>query len=165
MGRTARIGIALAMLLVSGHAAVATTAQGVAAFQRGKYPEALKFLVPQAEKGDPDTMFALGQMYATGRGVEKDQQKAVAYFHKAAELGNADAQQSYGSALMLGEGVEQDMIEALKWFIVSARKGNKAATVYGGNVAKFMTREMRLEARSKALKWQQDFDKRTGAAQ
>ncbi len=164
MGRISKIGIALAMLLLSGQAAVATTAQGVAAFQRGKYEEALKFLVPQAENGDSGAMFALGQMYATGRGVEKDLKKAADYFHKASELGNAEAQQSFGSALMLGEGVEQDMIEALKWFIVSARKGNKAANVYAGNVARFMTRDMRLEARSKALKWQQDFDKRTGTA-
>lgn len=73
------------MLLTSGRKAVATTAQGVAAFQRGKYEDALKFLVPEAEKGDADAMFPLGQMHATGRGVEKDLTKSAEHFRNAAE--------------------------------------------------------------------------------
>ena len=93
-------------------------------------------------------------MYGAGQGVPKDQKKAAELFKKAAEGGSPGAQQSLGSALMLGEGIETDMIEALKWFIVSARAGNKDANAYAGRVARFMTRQQRLEARKKTLAWQ-----------
>lgn len=139
--------------------AQASTRKGVSAFQRGKYDEAVKLLAPEADKGDPDAMYILGKIYASGSGVEKDIGKAAGYFQKAAELGHAEAQQSLGSALMLGDGIDQDMIEALKWFIISARNGNKDGGTYANNVSRFMSREMLLEARSKALIWQQEFDK------
>lgn len=143
-----------------GAPALASTQAGVTAFQQGKYEEAKKLLEPEAEKNDPAAMFALGKMYASGTGVEKDLEKAADYFRRASELGHAEAQQSLGSALMLGDGIEQDMIEALKWFIVSARAGNQSAATYGGNVAKFMSRQMQLEARTKATEWQKAFDEK-----
>ena len=138
--------------------AQASAQKGISAFQRGQYAEALKHLEPAAEKGDAAAMNALGQMYTSGSGVAKDLNKAAAFFLKAAELGNADAQQNLGSALMLGEGIEQDMVEALKWFIISARSGNSSAAAYGNNVGKFLSREMRSDARRKALDWKQKFD-------
>lgn len=134
--------------------AIASARKGVQAFQRGKYEEALKYLKPAASAGDADAMYALGQMYASGRGIKKDEKLATGYFLKAANLGNAEAQQSLGSALMLGEGIEQDMVEALKWFIISARSGNKAAGSYTQKVGRFLSRDMQREARMKALDWQ-----------
>lgn len=134
--------------------AVASARKGVQAFQRGKYDEALNFLKPAANDGDAEAMNALGQMYASGRGIEKDVKLATEYFRKAAELGNAEAQQNLGSALMLGDGIEQDMVEALKWFIISARAGNKAAASYTKKVGGFLSRDMQREARMKALEWQ-----------
>lgn len=143
--------------------AEASGQKGISAFQRGQYAEALKYLEPASEKGDADAMNALGQMYTSGSGVTKDLTKATAFFQKAAELGNADAQQNLGSALMLGEGIKQDMVEALKWFLISARSGNQSAAAYGNNVGKFLSRDMRSEARMKAVDWKQKFDARTGA--
>ena len=139
---------------VTFHDAYASARKGTQAFQRGKYEEALKHLKPAAEAGEADAMYVLGQMYASGRGVTKDEKLATEYFAKAAELGNAAAQQSLGSALMLGEGIKQDMVEALKWFILSARAGNKDAGSYAQKVGKFLSRDMQREARSKALEWQ-----------
>jgi len=117
--------IAFLLALFATHAAYASAQKGIQAFQHGKYKEALKYLQPAAEAGDAGAMYVLGQMYASGRGITKDEKAATDLFLKAANLGNADAQQSLGSALMLGEGIEQDMVEALKWFIISGRGGQQ----------------------------------------
>ncbi|CAN0509816.1 unnamed protein product, partial [Laminaria digitata] len=119
--------LALLLALYAPHTVYASAQKGIQAFQRGKYEEALKYLQPAADAGEASAMYALGQMYASGRGVAKDEKAATDLFLKAANLGDANAQQSLGSALMLGEGIEQDMVEALKWFILSARAGNKDA--------------------------------------
>lgn len=134
--------------------AYASAQKGIQAFQRGKYEEALKYLQPAAEAGEASAMYVLGQMYASGRGITKDEKMATGLFLKAANLGDANAQQSLGSALMLGEGIEQDMVEALKWFIISARAGNKDAASYTAKVGRFLSRDMQREARQKALEWQ-----------
>lgn len=106
--------IAFLLALFTTHAAYASAQKGIQAFQHGKYKEALKYPQPAAEAVDAGAMYALGQMYASDRGIAKDEKAATDLFLKAANLGNADAQQSLGSALMLGEGIEQDMVEALK---------------------------------------------------
>ena len=154
-----RVGIrlgALALLLtfIAPQTVYATAQKGIQAFQRGKYEEALKYLQPAAEAGEASAMYVLGQMYASGRGIAKDEKAATDLFLKAANLGDPDAQQSLGSALMLGEGIEQDMVEALKWFIISARAGNKDAASYTQKVGRFLSRDMQREARQKALAWQ-----------
>ena len=147
------------------HAAHATALKGTQAFQRGKYEDALKFLKPAAESGDAGAMYVLGQMYASGRGIKKDEKLAADYFFKSAKLGNAAAQQSLGSALMLGEGITQDMVEALKWFIISARAGNKDAQAYTKRVGGLLSRDMQREARMKARDWKTARDKQKKAAE
>lgn len=157
--------VAVGMLVaVTYQDAYASARKGAQAFQRGKYEEALKHLNPAAEAGDADAMYVLGRMYASGRGVVKDEKMATVYFAKAAELGNAGAQQSLGQALMLGEGIEQDMVDALKWFILSARAGNKDAISYSQKIGKFLSRDMQRESRTKAREWQKSHDKKTPPA-
>lgn len=158
--------VAVCMIFfMTAQAGYASARKGIQAFQRGKYEDALKHLKPAAEAGEADAMYVLGQMYASGRGVDKDEKRAAGYFKKAAELGNASAQQSLGSALMLGEGIEQNMVEALKWFIISARAGNKGAVAYTQKVGRFLSREMQREARMMAFEWQKAHAKKTPANQ
>ena len=149
-----RGALSLFVLLIAAPAVHASAQKGIEAFQRGKYDEAVKYLQPAAEAGDAGAMYVLGQMYASGRGIAKDEKAATELFLKAANLGDANAQQSLGSALMLGEGIEQDMVEALKWFIISGRSGNQEAITYAQKVGRFMSREMQREARQKAQEWQ-----------
>ncbi|MFT5488108.1 MAG: TPR repeat protein [Paracoccaceae bacterium] len=146
--------LALLLALFATQTVYASAQKGIQAFQRGKYEEALKYLQPAAEAGDASAMYVLGQMYASGRGITKDEKAATDLFLKAANLGDPNAQQSLGSALMLGEGIEQDMVEALKWFIISGRAGNKDALSYTKTVGRFLSRDMQREARGKALEWQ-----------
>lgn len=141
-------------------AATASTADGLDAFEHGRFADALKDLKPAAAHGDADAEYTLGKMYAAGTGVKKDPDKATEYFRKAAVQGHAKAQQSYGSALMLGDGVKQNMVDALKWFIISSRMGNAEAARYVSDVSKFMTQEMRVDARAKATEWIEAFEKK-----
>jgi len=110
-------------------------------------------------------MYVLGQMYASGRGIKKDEKLAADYFLKSAKLGNAAAQQSLGSALMLGEGITQDMVEALKLFIIAARAGNKDALAYTKRVGGLLSRNMQREARIKARDWKTARDKQKKTAE
>lgn len=163
VNRIAALAAVVTVVLLSGENVVAGTLEGVSAFRRGQYEEALKELVPAANAGDAEALFTLGQMHSAGKGVPHDQAKATEYFAKAAEGGNPGAQQSYGEALMLGDGIKQDMLQALKWFIVSAQAGNKEAADYVSRVGKFMTREKQIEARVLANEWQQKFEARHAA--
>ena len=149
-----RGALSLFVLLIAAPGVYASAQKGIEAFQRGKYDEAVKYLQPAAEAGDAGAMYVLGQMYASGRGIAKDEKAATELFLKVANVGDANAQQSLGSALMLGEGIEQDMVEALKWFIISGRAGNQEAVTYAQKVGRFMSREMQREARQKAQEWQ-----------
>ena len=157
--------LALLLALFTTQTAYASAQKGIQAFQRGKYEEALKYLQPAAEAGDASAMYVLGQMYASGRGITKDEKAASDLFLKASNLGDPNAQQSLGSALMLGEGIEQDMVEALKWFIISGRAGNKDAISYTEKVGRFLSRDMQREARHKAREWQNANPKKDPASQ
>ena len=154
------VGLLSGIVVFCSWQAAYAVGQGVEAFQRGKYEEALKHLEPAAKAGDAEALYVLGQMYGSGRGVKKDEKKAAEFFMKAADLGNPGAQQSLGSALMLGEGIEQDMVAALKWFILSARAGNKEAANYASKVGRFLTRDMQREARKMAIDWKKAHDEK-----
>lgn len=55
-----------------------------------------------AEKGEPEAEFNLGNMYAAGRGVAKDDAAALRWYRAAAEKGDAKAQ--YGVGYMSTRG-------------------------------------------------------------
>ncbi|OJW67187.1 MAG: hypothetical protein BGO68_01325 [Candidatus Amoebophilus sp. 36-38] len=46
------------------------------------------------DKGDRDIQYTIGQMYEQGRGVKKDEDRAVEWYQKSANQGRADAQNS-----------------------------------------------------------------------
>src|SRR4029077_10137944 len=72
-----------------------TPAQGdvaFGAFQRGHYLEAFREASRRAsEQGDPVAMTLLGELYANGNGVAKDEKKALAWFSLAADRGDRQA--------------------------------------------------------------------------
>ena len=59
---------------------------------RHDYGEAVEYL---SESARPEAMCELGEMYAIGRGVSKDLQKAQYWYGRAASLGNYDAEYEY----------------------------------------------------------------------
>ncbi len=84
-----------------------------------------------AERGQPDAMYRLGQMYELGLGVSADTRKAYAWYQKAANDGQADAAYQLGYAYYWGKaGKPKDYQQALDWFSLAAEKGNSKAMTY-----------------------------------
>lgn len=76
-----------------------------------------------AERGEADAQYWLGNCYAGGKGVEKNDAEAVKWYRKAAEQGHAGAQGSLGMCYANGDGVETNKAEAVKWCRKAAEQG------------------------------------------
>ena len=66
-------------------------------------------------------------MYATGRGVPKNDKTAVKWYRLAAKQGDADAQNNLGWMYDNGKGVSQNDKTAVKWYKLAAEQGNADA--------------------------------------
>ena len=77
----------------------------------------------RAERGDPVAQYNLGNCYADGEGVAKDQVQAVSWYRKAAKQGNANAQFNLGVCYRNGEGVAKDQVQAMSWYREAADQG------------------------------------------
>ena len=145
--------VACAGLLALTVPAGADTRAGKNALDAKEYDKAVKELMPEAEKGDVEAIFLLGQMQQAGWGVPKDLKKATEWFGKAAQLGHLESQKEYGAALALGDGVEQDVNEGLKWLMIAAQKGHEGAAQYAAQLAKHFPRNVIAAARRGANEW------------
>lgn len=85
------------------------------------YTEAVAWLLPSAEAGDPEAAFELGKLYRLGKGVPVDLDAARIWFTVAAEVGSAEA--GYLLATVLED--QGRHAEALEWMNRSARAGNR----------------------------------------
>lgn len=108
---------------------------GLKAYEAGDYATALKEWQPLAERGDANTQYNLGLLYARGQGMKPDYAEAAKWYRKAAEQGVAAAQYNLGVMYSNGQGVPQDAAEALKWFLKAAEQGvaraqNNLGTIY-----------------------------------
>ena len=75
---------------------------GKAAYRQGLYREAMSLLGGANPTVDADAQFMIGQMYAKGRGVEKDKKVAEEWYWKAANQGHPAA------ALELERGINRE---------------------------------------------------------
>ena len=80
-------------------------------------------ITKSAKKGDKEAQHHLGWMYAEGKGVQQDYEKAIEWFTKSAEQGNAVAQHNLGVMYFNGRGVPQDDKQAVHWYTKSAEQG------------------------------------------
>jgi TPR repeat protein len=69
-----------------------------------------------AEHDDSWALCNLGYIYAYGRGVEADPQKALKYFVKSARMNNPNALYKIGDCYHYGELLEQDYDAAAYWY-------------------------------------------------
>jgi TPR repeat protein len=102
------------------------------AYDIGDYATAYTHYKALAEQGNAIAQFNLGIMYKKGRGVPKDNTKAVEWFRKAANQGDAIAQYQLGKMYLSGHGVPQNYIEAFKWIQGSADLGYAKAQYHTG---------------------------------
>jgi len=98
-------------------------------FTLGRAEEALTFeqLKVKAEQGSRLASFVLGNRFAVGEGVAKDDAEAAKWYLKAAEQGLADAQLQIGICYSEGEGVLKNEVEAAKWYLKAAKQGHDVA--------------------------------------
>ena len=76
-----------------------------------------------AERGDAESQFDLGFMYATGFGdFEADRAEALTWYRRAAEQGLAQAQSALGGAYARGDILEQDFTQAATWCRLGAEQ-------------------------------------------
>jgi TPR repeat protein len=112
------------LLLYSSVARADALGDGVEAYKKNNFAQALELLLPLATQGNAVAQYALGLMYNNGEGVTKDYQEAAKWFRLAAEQGSVNAQYNLGSMYNNGEGVTKDYQEAAKWYRLAAEQGS-----------------------------------------
>lgn len=105
----------------------------------------------RAEHGDPEAELALGNLYASGKGVSKSLSNAIKWHRKAADHGLARAQYQLGLDYAGGLGVKEDKAAALEWFLKAAEQGMVEAQ-FGVGLA-FLNGRGTDESASEAVKW------------
>ena len=101
--------------------------EGVAAYEAGNLPLAVKEFRAAADKGDANSQFNIGLMYEQGIGVGKDEREAVAWYRKAAEQGNSNAQYNLAVLYENGRGTKVDFAQARQWYRKAAVQGDELA--------------------------------------
>lgn len=84
-------------------------------------------LKAEADKGNAEAQFKLGNSYYVGVGVAKNYPEAVRWLTKSASLGFAKAESALGTMYYSGFGVPKDNVEALKWWRKAAEHHNPDA--------------------------------------
>ena len=81
----------------------------------------------RAESGDVGAQAALAVCYRDGKGVAKDDARAMQWAHRAADAGNADAMDFIGHAYLRGAVVKRNPAIAFGYFKAAADKSAQAA--------------------------------------
>ena len=69
-------------------------------------------------------------MYSDGRGVPRDDAKAIEWFLKAANQGFAPAQINLGVLYERGQGVPKDFVQGYKWLSLSTSRFHESDREY-----------------------------------
>ncbi|MCK5382207.1 MAG: sel1 repeat family protein, partial [Gammaproteobacteria bacterium] len=93
-----------------------------------------KKVLAKAEKGNAESQYKLGKMYAEGVGVSMDNAKSTQAFESAAEQGHAKAEYNLGLRHYEGIGVKRNRTTAYKWFKAAADQNDPAAQYYLGKM-------------------------------
>ncbi len=97
--------------------------QGIDAIERHEFAQALKLLEPLAQKNDTRALFALANLYASGRGVLRDEAKAAELYSRAAECGHAQALYALGAICADGRGVPRNVGKAIECYEKAVEAG------------------------------------------
>ena len=88
----------------------------------------------QAEQGNAESQYNIGNMYTKGNGTNMDVGQAVSWYEKAASQGHIKAAYKLGLAHYEGSGVRKNGKQARKWFTVAAENGYAPAQYYLGKI-------------------------------
>jgi hypothetical protein len=86
----------------------------------GPRVDSLEWLRRSADQGYARAQFALGERYAQGDGIAKDEAEAARWYALAADQGNKGAQHYLAVLYEYGRGVQKDLVQAYKWYSLAA---------------------------------------------
>ncbi len=97
------------------------------AFQRGYFLTALQYATDGATAGNPPSMTLLGELYANGLGVPRDDAKAADWYKLAAARGDRNAMFALGLFAVQGRAGPRDRAQSAKWLAEAAKLGHPQA--------------------------------------
>jgi len=97
------------------------------AYQRGFFLTAFNEATQRAKNGDAKAMTLLGELYAKGQGVGRDDQKAAEWYKLAADRGDREALFALGTFRLDGRAGPRDRAEAMRLFMQAAKLGHAGA--------------------------------------
>ncbi len=141
---------AAAPALASGTAADGeeTFARAIAAYDAGRYIEAVRLWRRLADQGDRDAEAALAGLTRQGLGTPRDATRAAALYRRAGLGGHVIAQANFGEMLALGEGIKRDRPRAWAWYQLAARGGNAWAKTQAKGIWKGLTANQHRHAKA-----------------
>lgn len=83
----------------------------------------------RASEGDAEALNALGNAYALGQGVPRDDNEALRHYQAAANAGYAPACFNLGLIHELGRGVPRNETEAARWYRLAAAQNHPRAAL------------------------------------
>ena len=121
--------IAAILLVLSFATSVAAgpLEDATAAYARGDYATALRFIRPQADQGNAKAQYNLGLMYDKGQGVPQNFAEALKWYRLAALQGHAGARNNIANIYDEGRGIRQNYAAAMKWYRLAAEQGDAEA--------------------------------------
>jgi TPR repeat protein len=96
---------------------------GLKCHKEGDYDGAFEYLTKAAELGNVDAHYHLGNMYYEGRGVEKNEERAVYHWEKAAIGGHPIARNNLACVEEENDNIER----AVKHYIIAANLGDEGS--------------------------------------
>lgn len=146
-----RLILAAALLLPLGVSA--GYEEGVAAYNRGDYQQAIAEIEPLAEQGNSDAQYFMGTLFHYGYGKKRNEAQAATWFRKAADAGHAQSQYYLGIINEKGEGVPRDLVAAHMWFNISAATTkDHRESLYAKKAARDLEKRMKEEDIARAVK-------------
>jgi SH3-like domain-containing protein len=131
--------ISVFLILYSGVSLAAPYDDAVVAYENEDYSTAYGIWSRLSDQNDASSQFAIGVMFSTGIGQQKDTKKAFEWFSKAAESGHVAAMYNLGIAYWTGQGTAEDFAEGLHWWRKAAERGDRVSqynvgiAYYNGN--------------------------------
>ncbi|TFG92691.1 MAG: sel1 repeat family protein [Myxococcales bacterium] len=115
------------LVLVAGSARADRLEDAEAAVRERRYADAAAIWTELAASGNGEAQYRLGSLYRAGRGVARDDEKAVEWLRRAAAVGHAEAQYGLASMIERGWGAARDRAEATEWYRKAAARGHLLA--------------------------------------
>lgn len=112
---------------------------------------ALAVWQPQAEAGDAEAQFYVGQIYEKGLGTAANPTRAADWYRKAAEQGFRSAQVSLGFLYETGSGIAADEAEALRWYRRAAGTAEDLVVLAQGDYSALLEAQVSLEEKNEEV--------------